>query len=98
MLTKVLSSAKKNRLTQVFSCISRALNTHNALSLPKLQRICNDAYKTKSVISHTVLENNLAWFDWLEPYVVPKSLMASGLLKVRLRPVHLESLKRFVLS
>ena len=68
--------------TQVFSCISRALNTNNALSLPKMQRICNDAYRTKSVVSHTVLTNNFAWQDWLAPHVIPKTLMAAGITKV----------------
>jgi len=70
------------QLPQVFSCISRALNRNNALSLPKMQKICDDAYRTKSVISHTVLTNNLDWYGWVTPHCVPKSLMASGLLKV----------------
>ena len=69
--------------TQVFSCISRKLNTYHALSLPKLQKICDDAYTSKTIISHTVLENNFAWWDWLEPHVIKSTLFNSGLAKVR---------------
>lgn len=66
----------------MFSCISRALNTNNALSLPKLQAICNAAYKTKSVISHMVLENNFDWKSWLEPHCLSKATFTTGLNKV----------------
>ena len=72
----------KSLFSQVFSCISRKLNVMNALSLPKMMQICDDAYTSQSVISHTVLENNFEWFEWLEPHVIPKSLMSTGMTKV----------------
>jgi len=68
--------------SQVFSCISRALNTKNAFSLPKMQRICDDAYRTKSVLSHHVLSNNFAWSDWIHPHVIPKGQFTAGILAV----------------
>ena len=70
---------------------------NNALSLPKMQRICNDAYRTKSVVSHTVLTNNFAWQDWLAPHVIPKTMMAAGITKVSSQRILSKNTNWFIL-
>ena len=67
---------------QVFSCISRRLNSNNAFSLPEMMRLCDAAYKTKSVVEHVVLQNNMNWHDFLEPLFINEQQFVSGILQV----------------
>jgi hypothetical protein len=48
----------------------------------KLQRLCDAAYKSKSVIEHVVIENNFDWNKFMEPLVLSKETYSSGMLKV----------------
>jgi len=62
---------------QVFSCISRKLNTNNAFSLPKMQKLCDAAFTQscgkKLKIEHILVENNLNWKDYVEPLCISKA-------------------------
>ena len=66
----------------MFSCISRTLNTHNGFSLPKLQKLCNDAYKTRSIVEHIVMENNCDWYEYVKDFVYSKDMFVAGIKKV----------------
>jgi hypothetical protein len=67
----------------VFSCISRKLNNNNAFSLPVMMRLCDEAYKTKSVVEHIVLTNNMNWNDFIGSLAIPKTQLVAGINEVR---------------
>ena len=55
---------------------------NNAFSLPKLQRLCDRAYKKNAVLEHIEITNNFDWYAFMEPFVLPKSHYVGGITKV----------------
>jgi hypothetical protein len=64
----------------------------NAFSLPEMQRLCDKAYTSKTVVEHIVLSNNMNWKAFLEPLCIPTKQFVAGMLKVFLHILCLSKL------
>ena len=68
---------------QIFSCISRRLNHHNAFSLPKMMLECEAAYRTHTVTDNVVVTNNFDWDEYLNDISIHSSRL-QGINKVKI--------------